>query len=104
MRCLTIPHAPTNDLDLISHLPENTQTAWRFVFGHIDEAEGVVVDHNGEPLNPPHFRLKLNYISNYVLNKWDFPWHFDWYDTSEDEWDNNSEGYSTSIGSSNSNI
>jgi hypothetical protein len=104
MRCLTIPHAPTNDLDLIEHLPENQQRAWRFVFGHVDREEDVVVDHDGEPINPPPFRMKLNYISNFVINKMDFPWHFDWYDPSEDEWENNSENNSLSDGSSDSNL
>jgi hypothetical protein len=104
MRSLTIPHAPINDTDLIAHLPDNQQRAWRFVFGHVDREEGVVVDHNGEAINPPPFRMKLNYISNFVINKTDFPWYFDWYDPSEDEWENNSENYSLSDGSSDSNI
>ena len=61
------------------------------MFGHVDRENGVVHDHNGEPINPPPFRMKLNYISNFVINKMDFPWYFDWYDPSEDEWESDFE-------------
>ena len=80
------PPSPINDDDLLAHLPQDRKVFWTFMFGHVDSENGVVLDHNGEAINPPPFRMKLNSISNFVINKMYFSWYFDWYDPSEDEW------------------